>query len=233
MTNATGNVTITPTPVKPTTSSEYVDALFAAFSKAQAEFAVPKRSRKVKIRTKQGGEFEYAYATLDDIVAAIRKPLADNGLAFFQVPTSGPGVVNIVTRLVHGSGQWCEFGPFTLPTAGGPQDYGSTLTYARRYSLGTSLGVVTEEDDDAQLATVAGTTSDRSPKASEAQMKSLHAVAKRKGVTHEQMTDWAGRHLGIETLKEMTKAGAMAMRDSLDSLPDADEDAATVVPNPS
>jgi hypothetical protein len=221
-----------PEPITPPTSSDDVADLFGAFAKAQGKFEVPKRSKKVRVQTKTGGSYEYAYATLDDIVAAIREPLAANGLSFFQPATSSPGFVQVSTRLVHESGQWCEFGPFTLPSAGGPQDYGSTLTYARRYALSTSFGIVTEEDDDGQLAQTAGSTADRSGKASPAQMKSLHAIAKEKGVTHEQMTDWAGRHLGIESLTELTKAGASKMRESLDGLPTADIDAERQVPSP-
>jgi hypothetical protein len=52
------------------------------------------------------------------------------------------------TMLLHSSGD-CITGRYPLrPTQDTPQAYGSALTYARRYSLSSMVGIVTDEDDD-------------------------------------------------------------------------------------
>jgi RecB family exonuclease len=94
------------------------------------------------------------------------------------------------------------------------------MTYASKYALGLALGVAAEEDDDASGTSAPVGARD---KASQSQMKLLHALAKQKGVTHEQMRDWAGRHLGIESLTELSKPGAKEMMESLKALPDVEE----------
>jgi hypothetical protein len=59
----------------------------------------------------------------------------------------------IVTRIMHTSGQWMEDEGYILnPTKNDPQGMGSAVTYARRYTLGASLGIITEDDDDGNKA---------------------------------------------------------------------------------
>jgi hypothetical protein len=73
--------------------------------------------------------------------------LSANGLAFVQ--TISDGVLH--TRLLHTSGQWIA-SEHPLPMSGKPQEIGSALTYARRYSLSALLGIAADEDDDANAA---------------------------------------------------------------------------------
>ena len=55
----------------------------------------------------------------------------------------------VITRIMHGSGQWIEQGPLVLPAAGTAQAFGGALTYARRYAISSALAIASSKDDDA------------------------------------------------------------------------------------
>jgi hypothetical protein len=93
------------------------------------------------------------YATLNSVVAASREALLAHGVWVSQYPVpSEPGHLGLVTRLTHApSGQWLSclmVMPLAKPD---PQGFGSAMTYARRYSLASMVGLTTE-DDDAEAA---------------------------------------------------------------------------------
>ena len=95
------------------------------------------------------------YATLNSVMTACMDILTENGIWVTQYPVGVQGdgkVLGLVTKLVHvESGEWqSSLLVMPLPKSD-PQGYGSALTYARRYSLSSMVGIVTE-DDDGQLA---------------------------------------------------------------------------------
>lgn len=94
------------------------------------------------------------YATIDQIIDEIRPILASHGLFIMQLPTnSESGGIQMVTRLYHVSGQWMQSPTLTItPQKKDPQSIGSAITYARRYSLTSFLGLNTGEDDDGHQA---------------------------------------------------------------------------------
>jgi hypothetical protein len=103
-----------------------------------------------KVPTKSGSEYTYKYADLSDIWDKIRGPLADNGLAVIQMPTTMQNEPALTTVLAHESGEWVE-DTMKLPIMQEtPQGHGSAITYARRYSLCSVLGIVADSDNDAQ-----------------------------------------------------------------------------------
>ena len=118
-------------------------ALAAALAKAQAAFPPIARDKEVTVQTKAGGSYKFAYAPLDTILAAVRGPLADNGLAIVQTLDEG----DLVTMLLHAEGARI-IGRTPLPEAEGIQAFGSAITYLRRYSITALLGIAAEEDDD-------------------------------------------------------------------------------------
>ena len=93
---------------------------------------------------------KYKYASLPNIIKKIRGPLTKNNLAFFQQIKSG----HVVTIVVHGptgqtfSGVPVPITPNYSEFNGKMQDLGARITYARRYSLTTTLGIVADEDID-------------------------------------------------------------------------------------
>lgn len=124
--------------------SETITEIAKALAKFQSEVSDPER-------TKENAFLKAKYVTLDSLLQAVRPVLADNGLSFLQIPSTAKDEVTVVTMLLHNSGEWFESDPFTLPLMKkDPQGVGSVVTYARRYSLSSILGVAWDEDDDAQ-----------------------------------------------------------------------------------
>jgi hypothetical protein len=93
--------------------------------------------------------FKSKYATLENVLNTIKKPLADQGLSFSQFPT---GENELTTILIHTSGEFlqatCQMN-VKDPT---PQAQGSAITYMRRYAISSILGIATEDDDDGNVA---------------------------------------------------------------------------------
>jgi hypothetical protein len=127
-------------------TSDNVDKIFPAFVAFQAEMPpVPKDSINPHFRNK--------YASLGAITEATRPVLAKHGLAYTQGMAIVDGVQVMFTRIIHQSGQWMEDGGYALnPTKNDPQGMGSAVTYARRYTIGSTLGIITEDDDDGNRA---------------------------------------------------------------------------------
>ncbi|UQZ88023.1 single-stranded DNA-binding protein [Deltaproteobacteria bacterium Smac51] len=122
--------------------SEVVNDLAGAMLKVQAEI-------NPAIKDRENPFAKAKYATLNSVMEASREVLLKHGvwLVQYAVPVEA-GHVGLVTKLVHAaSGQWqASFMVMPLPKAD-PQGFGSALTYARRYSLATLVGLVVEDDD--------------------------------------------------------------------------------------
>lgn len=131
-----------------TTETNIDGALAAALAKAQGAFPAISRDKEVTVQTKTGGSYKFKYAPLDSILNAVRKPLADNGLAVVQLLDDG----DLVTMLMHESGARLA-GRVSIPAVeGNVQAFGSAITYLRRYSIQAILGIAAEEDDDGNQA---------------------------------------------------------------------------------
>lgn len=136
--------------------SEQTSELSAALAKAQAE-------TKAASFDKVNPHFKNKYASLAAVIDAIREPFAKNGLSYTQTTEMRDGGFVLVTSLRHASGQWIA-SEYPLPVAAKPQDLGSALTYARRYSLSAIACIAADEDDDAEGARTSGQTAS-APKA--------------------------------------------------------------------
>lgn len=102
--------------------------------------------------------FKSKYATLESIWEAARPFLTECGLAVVQggtaiFPTAGQAQPYLTTTILHSpSGQWIR-GDFILsPAKLDAQGFGSAITYMRRYSFCSMLGIQTGEDDDGNAA---------------------------------------------------------------------------------
>lgn len=135
-------------------TSETLAEFAKALVKAQAKFESPKRDKTAKIVTKTKGTYSYTYADLASVLDAVRKGLADAGIAVIQAPTTGGDEMRVIvtTRLLHTSGEWVESSLRALATDDKPQGIGSAITYLRRYALSAMTGIATEEDDDGAAA---------------------------------------------------------------------------------
>lgn len=124
--------------------------LWEAFTAAQEQFG-PLIKSKV-------GAHKASYAPLDAVLDMVRPILNEKGLALTQPTAVEEGVLLVRTVLVHRVSKEtheCAYpaGPITLQH----QQLGAGVTYARRYSLLSLLGVFPEnEDDDGEKAGAAG-----------------------------------------------------------------------------
>jgi hypothetical protein len=136
------------------TSSPLAVAL-AAF---QAVCPPIKKANTAKVTTRTGGEYSYDYADLTAITEAAYPLLSKHGLSFSTLPTLTPNDGFVLQyRLMHTSGEFLE-GVYPLPDPSGqdvdtgkaitPQQLGSAITYARRYSLCAVTGIAPGGDDD-------------------------------------------------------------------------------------
>jgi hypothetical protein len=93
--------------------------------------------------------FKSKYASLANVLDTIRVPLKEAGLAFSQLPT---GDNELATLLMHSSGEYLMSVVKMSPLKNEPQAIGSAITYMRRYSLASVLGLNIDDDDDGNLA---------------------------------------------------------------------------------
>lgn len=108
---------------------------------------------KPAIKDKTNPFFRSKYADLAGVWESCRDLLKDNKLAVSQVCGIDANGSYLETVLMHESGQWISGKyPLRAVKADDPQALGSAMTYARRYNLAAILGVVTDDDDDAEGA---------------------------------------------------------------------------------
>jgi hypothetical protein len=136
-----------------TTNGKMGPALAKALLAAQQKFPTVAKGKTVTVETKGGGSYSYDYAPLPTLVAAVRPPLAEEGILLTFGARSGDVATMLSCELVHaesGESYSAEL-PVSLPED--PKAAGSKITYFKRYLLGIATGVVTsEEDDDGQAA---------------------------------------------------------------------------------
>lgn len=116
--------------------------------------------------TAQAGNRTYKYLNLATLLKNIKPIFEKNGLAFTQKVTfnsTGDGrqtIGTVETIIFDDTDQMtiCEY-PFFV--TGDPQQVGSAITYARRYSLTTVLGIFPDKDDDGGYAKQKFDTADR------------------------------------------------------------------------
>ena len=126
--------------------SETIGKLAEALAKAQG-------SMSAAAMDGNNPHFRSRYATLTSVWDACRKPLTDNGLSVVQAfRVDDNGLLLLVTKLCHTSGEWMVSEYPITPVKNDPQGLGSAVTYARRYTLSSIVGVVADDDDDGNAA---------------------------------------------------------------------------------
>ena len=119
-----------------------------ALKEFQSDLPEIKLDAEVTVRLKAGGSYKFKYATLPNIIKTVLPSLTKCGLSFTQTFTPD----GVVTTLHHESGESITS---TIPcnfTSGTMQEIGSRISYLKRYGLSAMLGIVGEEDDDANIA---------------------------------------------------------------------------------
>ena len=111
------------------------------------------------------------YADLEAVLGVIRPVLAVHNLALLQFPAFKDGMVYVVSRLLHKSGEWFEEESSVGVQPADPQKAGATFTYLRRYSAMSICGIAPKDDIDnpnskklkkGQTATTSGPQTEKS-----------------------------------------------------------------------
>ena len=156
---------------------------------------------------KDASGYGYKYTELSTIVEKALPLLKKHGLGFTQ-PMSGTAVKTI---LFHAeSGESIE-SSLDIPQGvelKGMNEYqalGSAITYLRRYSLASILGIVTDEDTDAQGEQTGKHAYKPSTggKATEKQLNLIRTLARQQGMPDEALE---ARIAMIETSQEASEA---------------------------
>lgn len=98
--------------------------------------------------------FRSKYSTLASCYEACSEILSKNNVWVCQVPWTENGDLYLTTVLSHSSGEYVEGSMFVCPKDTPSQTKGSAISYIRRYSLITMVGI-SSEDDDGNEATIA------------------------------------------------------------------------------
>jgi hypothetical protein len=125
--------------------SESIKELLTALAKAQGKISAAKKDST-------NPHFKSKYADLASCWEAIKEPLSTNGLSLSQWVSSSDKGLNLITMLGHSSGEYI-YSEYSMPSGQTSQAIGSAITYARRYALSAAVGLVADEDDDANAAT--------------------------------------------------------------------------------
>ena len=140
-------------------------ALYSSLAKAQGSIPEIHKDREVSVKTKAGYTYKFKYATFGQIIKQIRKPLTENGIWFTQTLHHSPKTSSVDTSISAASGERVLrttiihkdggeiHGDIPVIFSGGSnQEFGSALTYAKRYGLSSIFGIAADEDDDANMA---------------------------------------------------------------------------------
>ncbi len=127
--------------------------IIAALVKSQLEITAPKKSG-LNGAFARGNSPGSAYATLDDILNAVRDSLAKNGIAITCSVERNEFGFYAFARLLHTSGEMIESKFPMLLEKQTNQGIASARTYAFRYVLCNLLALPSDEDDDGNASSL-------------------------------------------------------------------------------
>lgn len=116
---------------------------------AIAEF---QKSAPIILKSATNPFFKSKYADLPAVWHTIKDLMSANGLAVVNLNVIIEGVEYLETRIYHTSGEYLSSVSRLAPVKSDPQSVGSAITYMRRYALMSLLGLVADDDDDANAA---------------------------------------------------------------------------------
>ena len=161
-------------------TSDATDKIDAALAKAQGELENP-------LKDATNPHFRSKYATLDAGLNIVRSVLSKHGISVTQPTGFEDGVLMLYTRLAC-AGQWiqAEYPVSQFPVK--QQELGSCLTYSRRYSLFSLVGIAGEEDDDANAATSPTPAPKRATKTETVELLSVDESSRERDVMLKNLT---------------------------------------------
>ena len=130
------------------TTSEDIKNIMKAIQNVQQNADPVKKGTQGQVGTRQ-----YMYANMVDTWTTIKDLLKDNNLVVVQSPTTSPNNVGnfFETTIFHTeSGEWIEERMQMILQRDDPQAIGAAITYYRRYMVTSMLGLIPDDDNDAQ-----------------------------------------------------------------------------------
>jgi len=121
--------------------SESIANLVKALSALQGEL---KDSSKNAVNP----HYKSKYSDLSEVLGNLRPLLAKNQLALSQFPSFENGIVSVTSLLAHASGEWIESTASAPATKQDVQGVGSAITYLKRYSATSIVGMASADQDD-------------------------------------------------------------------------------------
>ena len=179
--------------------SESIGKLTGALIKAKRAFKPIPKNKSISF----GAGKPIHYADMQCMIEATESALGDAGLCIYQTISPMEEHVVIETILAHESGEWIS-STIQMPLAKGArnasQDYGSVVTYARRYSYMGILCISPCDDVDAGLV-------EDAPKkplvvSNELTHKKIAMLLNEGKICNEDITKLK-RHTGIDNFREV------------------------------
>lgn len=176
-------------------TSDSTDELIPALATAISEFpSIPKDG--------YNPHFKSRFSTLKAIQAATKPILEKHGLAIFHFPSGvGPSAApGLTTWLVHKpSGQFIADTAALSLAKSDPQAQGSAITYMRRYAWSSILGLITDEDDDGNGASLSDKQAAPS-RLDQGKLDEIKRLADESGLGREGVSELAKKLFGKPVL---------------------------------
>ena len=155
------------------------DSIYTSLLKAQTAMMGAKKNGL-------NPHFHSNFSTLNDVWEAAKEPLHSNGLVLLQPIDIVNGQQVIRTIIFNAGGERIEsICPIVCVKQNDPQALGSAITYARRYSLASIIGIVTDVDDDAEKAMARNNNAPK-PQQNKPQEKTYQLVGAKGNHTYSQ-----------------------------------------------
>jgi hypothetical protein len=169
-------------------------------------------------KDKVNPHFKSKYADLASALETVRPVFAKFDLAVTQETSPSEDGVIVETVVLHASGDDRRFGKLFVPAnKRDAQGFGSALTYAKRYSLLTALGIPTEDDDGnaaARSAPQRATTNGNAQPITDEQRSLMTSLIPAAGKTVQDIVE----AYGVSSIAELTQSKAAAAIARLQSL---------------
>jgi hypothetical protein len=109
----------------------------------------PARDKVVDVKPKQGRAYQFKYADLEAILTGQRPLLSECDLVLDQVTKIDGSMIVLISTLSHVPTNESMVSEYPVGSTGlGHQQLSAALTYSRRLSASTILGITTTDDND-------------------------------------------------------------------------------------
>ena len=162
--------------------------LAEALAALQGQLPRVAKEHKATVTSQRTGKtHSYDYADLTDVSEALLPLLSKLGLSFIACPTMSGDRFVLHYELLHTSGESRE-GFYPLPGPGSPQEIGTAITYARRYSLVAVTGCAPGgDDDDGKSATEAHNAAKQPRNVPDVQLAASGQMTRAQKAEHERL----------------------------------------------